>query len=153
MQRAPIQPHEVMVHRQPLRHMFESYRGGKRITHVHIKETYGHCGGIALALVLTMGALVMFKAKADPPVLQPGAPSEDGIQPTVIPGDNPQCSDLGNYLPASGDHSLKFDPPIAGTKTSTDGYLTVTVDKVYNDTFNGFTGQFSTGILTVTSTW
>jgi len=53
---------------------------------------------------------------------------------------NPQCTDLGNYLPAND--SLKFDPSTAGTKTSTDGYLTVTVDKVYTDTYNGYTGQF-----------
>ena len=98
--------------------------------------------GIALALVLTMGVLAMFKAQADTPTLQAGAPSEEGIQPEVIQGDNPQCSDLGDYLPASGDHSLKFDPPTAGTKTSTDGYLTATVDNVYNDTYNGYTGQF-----------
>ena len=101
--------------------------------------------GIALALVLSVGVLAMFKAQADTPPLEPGLPSEDGIQPTVIQSDNPQCSDLGNYLPASGDHSLKFDPPTAGTKTSTDGYLTVTVDKVYTDTYpstNGYTGQF-----------
>jgi hypothetical protein len=98
--------------------------------------------GLALALVLSVGLLAMFKAEADTPVLEAGAPSEDGIQPTVINGDNPECSDLGDYLPASKDHSLKFDPPVAGTKTSTDGYLTVTVDRVYNDTYNNYTGQF-----------
>jgi hypothetical protein len=97
---------------------------------------------LALALMLSVGMLAMFKANADTPVLEAGAPSEDGIQPTVIQGDNPECSDLGNYLPASKDHSLKFDPPAAGTKTSTDGYLTVTVDNVYIDTYNGYTGQF-----------
>jgi hypothetical protein len=65
---------------------------------------------LALALVLSVGMLAIFKAKADTPVLQPGAPSEDGIQPEVINGDNPECSDLGHYLPASHDYSLKFDP-------------------------------------------
>src|SRR5215210_9212151 len=101
---------------------------------------------LGLAIVLTMGMLTIFKANAVTPVLQAGTPSEDGIQPEVINGDNPECSDLGDYpgeyLPASKDHSLKFDPPQAGTKTSTDGYLTVTVDRVYNDTYNGYTGQF-----------
>jgi len=90
---------------------------------------------LGLAIVLTMGMLTIFKANAVTPVLQAGVPSEDGIQPEVINGDNPECSDLGDYpgeyLPASKDHSLKFDPPQAGTKTSTDGYLTVTVDRVY----------------------
>src|SRR5215218_5589141 len=97
---------------------------------------------LILALVATLGVITMLRARADTPDLQAGAPSEDGIQPTVIQGDNPECSDLGNYLPAKGDHGLKFDPPVAGTKTSSDGYLTATVEKVYTDTYNGYTGQF-----------
>ena len=65
---------------------------------------------LALALVLTMGVLTMFKALADTPVLEPGLPSEDGIQPTVIQGDNPECADLGNYRPVLHDESLRPAP-------------------------------------------
>ena len=98
---------------------------------------------LILALVATLGVITMLRAQAATPDLQAGAPSEDGIQPVVItdPG-NPECSDLGNYLPDKGDHSLKFDPPVAGTKTGSVGYLTATVEKVYTDTYNGYTGQF-----------
>ena len=67
--------------------------------------------------------------------------------PTVIQGDNPECADLGNYRPVLHDESLKFSPTgtFPRSQTSTDGYLTVTVDKVYTDTYpltNGYTGQF-----------
>jgi hypothetical protein len=65
---------------------------------------------LALALVLTMGVLAMFKAQADTPALEAGLPSEEGIQPTVIQADNPECADLGTYRPALHDESLKFSP-------------------------------------------
>jgi hypothetical protein len=102
--------------------------------------------GLALALALLLGLLVMLDNKPASADLQAGASSEEGVQPTVIEDDtgttikNPTCADVGNYLPS--DDSLKFDPPVAGTKTSTDGYLTATVDSVYTDTYKGFTGQF-----------
>jgi hypothetical protein len=103
---------------------------------------------LALALVLTMGVLAMFKAQADTPALEAGLPSEEGIQPTVIQADNPECADLGTYRPALHDESLKFSPTgtFPRSQTSTDGYLTVTVDNVYNDTYPpdppNYTGQF-----------
>jgi hypothetical protein len=69
-----------------------------------------------VALLLAAAALLV-PAAAMGAEGDPGAPSGNGIQPTVVPG-NPTCADYGLY-------ELKVDPPASGTYE--DGVLTVKV--------------------------
>jgi hypothetical protein len=100
-----------------------------------LRKTTALTVGLALALAVLLGLLIMFGNKpagAEGPleITDPGQLSGDQVPIDLVQG-NPSCSDLGNYRSIKDDGDPITGQVPEGTFPSADGYLSATVSNIH----------------------